>query len=75
MAARLAQEGFTLRIYNRTPEKADALRTLRVYVGASPADTTFESDAVISMLSDDVASCKLWLGKIVQSSPHTPAIS
>jgi 3-hydroxyisobutyrate dehydrogenase len=63
MAAQLVQEGFTLRVYNRTPEKADALMPLGVYVASSPADAAFVSDAVISMLSDDVASRELWLGK------------
>jgi len=59
MAAQLAQEGFTLRVYNRTPEKADALRPLRVYVRSWPADAAFESNVVISMLFDDVVSRKL----------------
>jgi 3-hydroxyisobutyrate dehydrogenase len=63
MAAQPAQKGFTLCVYNRRPEKADALRPLGVYVASSPADAAFESDAVISMLSDDVASRELWLGK------------
>ncbi len=63
MAARLAEKGFVLRVYNRTPEKADALRSLGVYVASSPADAAAESDAVISMLSDDVASREVWLGK------------
>jgi 3-hydroxyisobutyrate dehydrogenase len=63
MAAQLAQKGFALRVYNRTPEKADALRPLGVYVASSPADAAEYADAVISMLSDDVASREVWLGK------------
>jgi 3-hydroxyisobutyrate dehydrogenase len=63
MAAQLAQKGFVLRVYNRTPEKAEALRSLGVYVASSPANAADEADAVISMLSDDVASREVWLGK------------
>jgi 3-hydroxyisobutyrate dehydrogenase len=63
MAAQLAQKDFALRVYNRTPEKAEALRPLGVYVASSPADAAAGADAVISMLSDDVASREVWLGK------------
>jgi 3-hydroxyisobutyrate dehydrogenase len=63
MAAQLAQKGFALRVYNRTPGKADVLKPLGVYVASSPADAAANSDAVISMLSDDAASREVWLGE------------
>jgi len=63
MAAQLARKGFSLRVYNRTPAKANALRPLGVYIASSAADAAAESDAVISMLSDDAASREVWLGK------------
>jgi 3-hydroxyisobutyrate dehydrogenase-like beta-hydroxyacid dehydrogenase len=50
MASRLARAGFTVRAWNRTPAKAEALRA----VGAQPqqelADAVAGADIVISML-------------------------
>jgi 3-hydroxyisobutyrate dehydrogenase len=63
MAAQLAQKGFSLRVYNRTLAKADHLRPLGIYIASSPADAAVNSDAVISMLSDDDASREVWLGQ------------
>ena len=70
VAAQLARKGFALRVYNRTPEKADALRPLRVCVASSPAEAASESDPAIYMLSDDVASREVCSEKMVQSTPH-----
>jgi 3-hydroxyisobutyrate dehydrogenase-like beta-hydroxyacid dehydrogenase len=55
MASRLAQAGFTLRVWNRTADKADALRA----VGAAPhggiATAVAGADIVISMLASGAA--------------------
>jgi 3-hydroxyisobutyrate dehydrogenase len=62
MATQLIQKKFSLRVYNRTPQKTDALRPLGVYVASSPAEAVAGAGTVISMLSDDTASREVWLG-------------
>ncbi|MET0533948.1 MAG: NAD(P)-dependent oxidoreductase [Steroidobacter sp.] len=62
MAARLLAAGHRLRIYNRTPSRADALVKGGASVHATPRDACAGVDAVISMVADDAASRSLWLG-------------
>lgn len=51
MAARLLDAGFSLTLWNRTPEKAQALSD-RVRLAASPAEAVAEADVVITMLEN-----------------------
>ena len=60
MAARLLAAGHRLRVYNRTPARADVLDDASVH--ATPKDACTGVDAVVSMVSDDAASRSLWLG-------------
>lgn len=63
MAARLAEAGFPLAVWNRTAEKAEAFaRTCGAQVAASPAALAGASDVVIAMVADDAASEALHLG-------------
>ena len=54
MVANLLKAGHAVRVWNRTPAKAQALAAAGARVVASPAEA-FAGDAVISMLADDAA--------------------
>lgn len=60
MAARLLGAGHSVRAYNRTRSRAEALEGASVHV--TPKDACTGVDAVISMVADDAASRSLWLG-------------
>ena len=62
MAARLLQAGHTLRVYNRTPEKAAALLSAGAVFAATPREACSGASAVISMTADDASSRAVWLG-------------
>ena len=62
IAGRLIAAGHQLNLYNRTPAKAAALVRVGARLCASPAEASRNADAVISMVSDDVASRDVWLG-------------
>jgi len=61
MARRLLETGHTVRVYNRTPQRADALVPLGAVRCGSPRDACQGVDAVISMVADDAASRAVWL--------------
>lgn len=52
MAANLLQAGFTVRVWNRSVEKAQALVADGAVLATSPADAARGADIVITMLSD-----------------------
>jgi len=54
-AERVLAAGFELAVYNRTPEKANALAARGAEVAASAADLAGRVDVVITSLSDDEA--------------------
>jgi 3-hydroxyisobutyrate dehydrogenase len=62
MARRLLDGGFELTVWNRNPQRADALRQAGARVAASPAHAARDAEAVIAMLADDEASREVWLG-------------
>jgi 3-hydroxyisobutyrate dehydrogenase-like beta-hydroxyacid dehydrogenase len=55
MARNLMRAGHQMAVYNRTPEKAEALAAEGARVAASPADACRDAEAVITMLADDAA--------------------
>ena len=55
MASRLLAAGYPLHVWNRSPEKAEALVPLGAKVAASPADAVAGADVVISSLMDDAS--------------------
>lgn len=63
MARRLLSEGFSVAVYNRSREKADALAAAGATVAASPREAAAKARIVISMVADDVASRAVWLGE------------
>ncbi|HHL21056.1 MAG TPA: NAD(P)-dependent oxidoreductase [Aliiroseovarius sp.] len=60
MAARLIDAGHHVTLWNRTPERADALAGLGASVAQSPRMAACKAQIVISMLRDDAASENVW---------------
>jgi 3-hydroxyisobutyrate dehydrogenase len=63
MAVNLLKAGFSLTVYNRTPEKAQALISSGARFASSPAEAARTASVVISMLADDTASREVWMGQ------------
>ena len=55
MARSLARAGHTVRAWNRSPERAEPLRSDRVEIASSVADAVRDAEVVITMLADDRA--------------------
>jgi 3-hydroxyisobutyrate dehydrogenase len=84
MAANLVKAGFSLSVYNRTAEKAQALMGAGARFASTPAEAAKDASVIISMLADDAASREVWLGKdgalaaarkgaiLIESSTLTP---
>lgn len=62
MAARLMQAGHDLRVFNRTMARADPVVALGARPFHTPRDACGGADAIVSMVSDDLASRAVWLG-------------
>lgn len=62
MAGRLLDGRFPLAVYNRSSAKADALRARGATVAATPRQAADGADVVVSMVADDEASGRVWLG-------------
>jgi 3-hydroxyisobutyrate dehydrogenase-like beta-hydroxyacid dehydrogenase len=62
MASNLRAAGHELAVYNRTRQKAEALRQQGARVADSPADVARGAEVVFSMLSDDAAVEEAVLG-------------
>jgi len=63
MACRLLANGFPLTVYNRSAEKAAALKTSGAQVAATPRDAAAHAQVIFSMVADDAASRSIWLGE------------
>lgn len=63
MARRLAEAGFTVTAWNRTAQKAEALKGQGVSIGASATDAAKNADAVICMLSSGPVCDEVLLGQ------------
>jgi 3-hydroxyisobutyrate dehydrogenase len=85
MAANLLKAGFSLTVYNRTAAKAQTLVDGGARLASTPAEAAQGASVIISMLSDDAASRKVWLGEegalktaakgaiLIESSTVSPA--
>jgi len=62
MAQRLLAAGFDVTVYNRTAERAEAMRQSGARVAATPAEAAASADFVITMVGDDRASREIWTG-------------
>jgi 3-hydroxyisobutyrate dehydrogenase len=61
MARNLIAAGHELTVWNRNPQKAEALRDVGADVALTPRAAVAGSDFVFSMLRDDTASRHVWL--------------
>jgi len=63
MAGRYLDAGFKVAVWNRSKAKAEDLIARGARWAASPADAAAEADAVVTMVADDEASRRVWLGQ------------
>src|ERR1700760_4126957 len=63
MAGRLLQAGYPISVWNRTPEKAEALAQRGAQVAKSPREAAAGASVVISMLADVPVCRDVWLGR------------
>ena len=87
MASNLAAAGFALRVWNRSPARAEPFAAAGATVCASPAEAVRGARVVVSMVADDEATREGMLGPdggvaaaapgttIVDSSTNSPAMS
>ncbi len=62
MAGRYLDAGFTVSVWNRSKAKARDLIARGAQWATSPEDAAIDADAVITMVADDEASRRVWLG-------------
>lgn len=63
MAGRLLDGAHELRVFNRTPARADELVAHGARAFATPREACEGADAVVSMVADAEASRAIWLGR------------
>jgi 3-hydroxyisobutyrate dehydrogenase-like beta-hydroxyacid dehydrogenase len=63
MAGRYLDAGFNVAVWNRSKAKAEDLVARGARWAASPADAAKGADAVVSMVADDEASRRVWIGQ------------
>src|SRR6185312_6051020 len=63
MAGRYLDAGFKVAVWNRSKAKAEDLIARGARWAASSADAAAEADAVVTMVADDEASRRVWLGQ------------
>jgi 3-hydroxyisobutyrate dehydrogenase len=63
MAGRYLDAGFKVAVWNRSKAKAENLIARGALWAASAADAAKDADAVITMVADDGASRRVWLGE------------
>jgi 3-hydroxyisobutyrate dehydrogenase len=85
MAARLAANGHTVAVWNRSRERAEPLVAQGARPAATPRDAAQFADAIVAMVADDPASRTVWLGSdgalegasrgaiLIESSTLSPA--
>ncbi|HSH79878.1 MAG TPA: NAD(P)-dependent oxidoreductase [Herpetosiphonaceae bacterium] len=62
IARNILKAGLPLVVYNRSPERAQALAAEGAQVAGSPAEAAAEADVVIAAVPDDDVSRSVWLG-------------
>jgi 3-hydroxyisobutyrate dehydrogenase len=63
MASRLLSKGFDVTVWNRSPDKADALVALGAKVAKTPGEAAGAAQFILTMLADDTAARQVWLGE------------
>jgi 3-hydroxyisobutyrate dehydrogenase-like beta-hydroxyacid dehydrogenase len=72
IARNLLRAGHSVTVYNRTPEKSEALKQDGATVARSPAEAARDKDAVMTMLSDDHAVEEVVFGETGIASALKP---
>jgi 3-hydroxyisobutyrate dehydrogenase len=62
MAGRYLDAGFSVAVWNRSKAKAEDLIARGAQWATSPEDAAIDADAVVTMVADDEASRRVWLG-------------
>jgi 3-hydroxyisobutyrate dehydrogenase len=63
MAGRYLDAGFSVAVWNRSKAKAEDLIARGAHWATSPEDAAIDADAVVTMVADDEASRRVWLGE------------
>jgi len=63
MAGRYLDAGFGVAVWNRSKAKAEDLIARGARWASSPEDAATDADAVVTMVADDEASRRVWLGQ------------
>lgn len=76
MARQLLEKRFTVRLWNRTASKIEALAAEGALLAETPAAAVADADFVFAMVADDVASRSVWLeqGALAALKPGAVAI-
>ena len=78
VASKLLEAGYTITVFNRTPERAKKLIGNGAIWAKTPRQAAAQSDVVISMVTDDEASREVWLdqntGAVAGLRPDSLAI-
>ena len=69
MVTNILKAGHTVRVWNRSPERARTLSTAGAQVVATPAEA-FTGDAVFSMLADDAALRDVIDSQLLENAPR-----
>jgi len=78
MARNLLESGHDLRVFNRTPQRAEPLRNAGATIAASPAQAARSADVVFTMVADDAALTSVTFGEmgiVASMKPGTVHIS
>jgi 3-hydroxyisobutyrate dehydrogenase len=63
IAANILKNGFAVKVWNRSPGKAEPLISAGATHAASPAEAAKDADLVLACVGDDAASQSVWLGE------------
>lgn len=63
MAANWLAKGFPVTVWNRTRAKAEPLAPKGARIAGTPAEAARDADIIFSMVADDAASRRVWLGE------------
>ncbi len=77
MSRRLLQGGHNVKVWNRSPQKAQAMEKDGATAVASVAEAVAGADAIFTMLTDDKACREVWTGPggVLASSPKQGALA
>ncbi|MDR0934264.1 MAG: NAD(P)-dependent oxidoreductase [Burkholderiaceae bacterium] len=70
MAARLAQAGLNICVYNRTIEKCAPLREMGATVASTPMEAVANAGIIFTMLSDDAALQSVMNTEVIKRMPE-----